>query len=205
MIIEPKTFEGFNKVLTGVVVPRPIAFVSTISDTGMLNIAPYSFFNAISYDPPLLIFSSSKYTSGGKLKDSLANIEQNKEFVVNIVVEDIVESMNMTAAEYPQDVSEFDIAGLTPIASHLIKPPRLKESPVNMECKLERIITLGDDSNPHGLVIGELLLLHVDDTVISSGDINHQNLKPVGRLAGNSYCTTLDTFELTRPSLKEKV
>ena len=165
---------------------------------------PYSFFAASSYNPPLLIFSSSKYNSEGKLKDSLANIEQNGEFVVNIVVEDIVEAMNMTAAEYPQDVSEFDVAGLTPIDSHLIKPPRLKESPVNIECKLERIITLGDDSHPHGLVIGEILLLHVDDTIISSDGINHQKLKPVGRLAGNSYCITSDAFELTRPSLKDE-
>ena len=204
MIIEPKIFEGFNRILTGVVVPRPIAFVSTVSDTGIVNIAPYSFFNAISYDPPLLIFSSSKYTSGGKLKDSLANIEQNGEFVINVVVEDILEAMNMTAAEYPQNVSEFDIAGLTPIESHLIKPPRLKESPVNIECKLERIITLGDKSHPHGLVIGEILLLHIDDTIISSEGINHQKLKPVGRLAGNSYCTTSNAFELTRPSLKDE-
>jgi flavin reductase (DIM6/NTAB) family NADH-FMN oxidoreductase RutF len=198
VIIEPKTFEGFNKILTGVVVPRPIAFVSTISDTGRVNIAPYSFFAASSYDPPLLIFSSSKYNAEGKLKDSLANIEQNEEFVVNIVVEDIVESMNMTATEYPRDVSEFDTAGLTAIESNLIKPPRLKESPVNIECKLERIITLGDDSDPHALVIGEVLLLHVDDTVISSEGINHKNLKPVGLLGGNSYCTTLDTFKLTK-------
>ena len=198
MIIEPKTFEGFNRVLTGVVVPRPIAFVSTISDTGRVNIAPYSFFNAISYDPPLLIFSSSKYNSEGKLKDSLANIEHNEEFVVNVVVENIVESMNMAAAEYPQNVSEFDIAGLTAIESHLIKPPRLKESPVNIECKLERIITLGDDSDPHGLVIGEILLLHVDDNVISPEGINHQNLKPVGLLGGNAYCTTLNAFKLPK-------
>jgi flavin reductase (DIM6/NTAB) family NADH-FMN oxidoreductase RutF len=146
----------------------------------------------------LLIFSSSKYNAEGKLKDSLANIEQNEEFVVNIVVEDIVESMNMTATEYPRDVSEFDTAGLTAIESNLIKPPRLKESPVNIECKLERIITLGDDSDPHALVIGEVLLLHVDDTVISSEGINHKNLKPVGLLGGNSYCTTLDTFKLTK-------
>ena len=91
MKINPKTFEGFNRVLTGVVVPRPIAFVSTISNSGNVNLSPYSFFNAVSYDPPLIIFSSSKFTSDGKLKDSLSNIEQNGEFVVNIVNENIVE------------------------------------------------------------------------------------------------------------------
>jgi len=198
--INPKTFEGFNRVLTGVVVPRPIAFVSTISNSGNVNLSPYSFFNAVSYDPPLIIFSSSKFTSDGKLKDSLSNIEQNGEFVVNIVNENIVEAMNTTAAEYPEDVNEFDIANLTQIDSDLVKPPRLRESPVNMECKLERIITLGTEAHPQGLVIGEIIQLHIDDEIISGHRINHEKLKPVGRLAGNMYTHTNDVFELMRPS-----
>ena len=200
MKINPKTFEGFNRVLTGVVVPRPIAFVSTISNSGNVNLSPYSFFNAVSYDPPLIIFSSSKFTSDGKLKDSLSNIEQNGEFVVNIVNENIVEAMNATAAEYPEDVNEFDIANLTQIDSDLVKPPRLRESPVNMECKLERIITLGTEAHPQGLVIGEIIQLHIDDEIISGHRINHEKLKPVGRLAGNMYTHTNDVFELMRPS-----
>lgn len=200
MKINPKTFEGFNRVLTGVVVPRPIAFVSTISNSGNVNLSPYSFFNAVSYDPPLIIFSSSKFTSDGKLKDSLSNIEQNGEFVVNIVNENIVEAMNTTAAEYPEDVNEFDIANLTQIDSDLVKPPRLRESPVNMECKLERIITLGTEAHPQGLVIGEIIQLHIDDEIISGHRINHEKLKPVGRLAGNMYTHTNDVFELMRPS-----
>ena len=200
MKINPKTFEGFNRVLTGVVVPRPIAFVSTISNSGNVNLSPYSFFNAVSYDPPLIIFSSSKFTSDGKLKDSLSNIEQNGEFVVNIVNENIVEAMNATAAEYPEDVNEFDIANLTQIDSDLVKPPRLSESPVNMECKLERIITLGTEAHPQGLVIGEIIQLHIDDEIISGHRINHEKLKPVGRLAGNMYTHTYDVFELMRPS-----
>ncbi len=200
MKINPKTFEGFNRVLTGVVVPRPIAFVSTISNSGNVNLSPYSFFNAVSYDPPLIIFSSSKFTSDGKLKDSLSNIEQNGEFVVNIVNENIVEAMNTTAAEYPEDVNEFDVANLTQIDSDLVKPPRLSESPVNMECKLERIITLGTEAHPQGLVIGEIIQLHIDDEIISGHRINHEKLKPVGRLAGNMYTHTYDVFELMRPS-----
>ena len=200
MKINPKTFEGFNRVLTGVVVPRPIAFVSTISNSGNINLSPYSFFNAVSYDPPLIIFSSSKFTSDGKLKDSLSNIEQNGEFVVNIVNENIVEAMNKTAAEYPENVNEFDIANLTQIDSDLVKPPRLRESPVNMECKLERIITLGTEAHPQGLVIGEIIQLHIDDEIISGHRINHEKLKPVGRLAGNMYTHTYDVFELMRPS-----
>ena len=200
MKINPKTFEGFNRVLTGVVVPRPIAFVSTISNSGNVNLSPYSFFNAVSYDPPLIIFSSSKFTSDGKLKDSVSNIEQNGEFVVNIVNENIVEAMNTTAAEYPEDVNEFDIANLTQIDSDLVKPPILSESPVNMECKLERIITLGTEAHPQGLVIGEIIQLHIDDEIISGHRINHEKLKPVGRLAGNMYTHTNDVFELMRPS-----
>ena len=200
MKINPKTFEGFNRVLTGVVVPRPIAFVSTISNSGNVNLSPYSFFNAVSYDPPLIIFSSSKFTSDGKLKDSLSNIEQYGEFVVNIVNEIIVEAMNKTAAEYPEDVNEFDVANLTQIDSDLVKPPRLSESPVNMECKLERIITLGTEAHPQGLVIGEIIQLHIDDEIISGHRINHEKLKPVGRLAGNMYTHTYDVFELMRPS-----
>ena len=200
MKINPKTFEDFNRVLTGVVVPRPIAFVSTTSNSGNVNLSPYSFFNAVSYDPPLIIFSSSKFTSDGKLKDSLSNIEQNGEFVVNIVNEKIVEAMNKTAAEYPEDVNEFDVANLTQIDSDLVKPPRLSESPVNMECKLERIITLGTEAHPQGLVIGEIIQLHIDDEIISGHRINHEKLKPVGRLAGNMYTHTYDVFELMRPS-----
>ena len=134
------------------------------------------------------------------MKDSLSNIEQNGEFVVNIVNENIVEAMNATAAEYPEDVNEFDVANLTQIDSDLVKPPRLSESPVNMECKLERIITLGTEAHPQGLVIGEIIQLHIDDEIISGHRINHEKLKPVGRLAGNMYTHTYDVFELMRPS-----
>ena len=130
MIIDPQSFEGFNRVLTGVVVPRPIAFVSTMSKDGLINLAPYSFFNAVAYDPPTIVFSSSRH-AGDKRKDTLAHIEETGEFVVNIVVDDIAEAMNRTAAEYPSEVSEFEIAGLTPAPSQQVRPPRVAESPVS--------------------------------------------------------------------------
>lgn len=199
MKIDPKTFEGFNRVITGVVVPRPIAFVSTISPEGVLNVAPYSFFNVVSYNPAMVIISSSRH-AGDKRKDTLANIENTGEFVVNIVVDDIAEAMNMTAAEYPAEDSEFDIAGLSPAPSDLVKPPRVAESPVNLECKLNQIITLGEGSHEHGLVIGEVVLVHVRDDIIDGHRINQQRLKPTGRLAGNMYCHTTDVFEMVRPS-----
>jgi flavin reductase (DIM6/NTAB) family NADH-FMN oxidoreductase RutF len=198
MKIDPRTFEGFNRVLTGVVVPRPIAFVSTISTGGIVNLAPYSFFNAVAYDPPTIVFSSS-LRAPSKEKDTLANIEATGEFVVNIVVDDIAEAMNRTAAEYPADVSEFEIAGLTPAPSDKVKAPRVAESPVNMECRLVQVVPIGSGDHAHGLVIGEVIWMHIRDDIIDGHRINHQALKPVGRLAGNMYCHTADTYEMVRP------
>ena len=198
MKIDPRTFEGFNRVLTGVVVPRPIAFVSTISTSGIVNLAPYSFFNAVAYDPPTIVFSSSRRVPT-KEKDTLANIEATGEFVVNIVVDDIAEAMNKTAAEYPADVNEFEIAGLTPAPSDRVKAPRVAESPVNMECRLVQVVPIGSGDHAHGLVIGEIVLMHVRDDIIEGHRINHHILKPTGRLAGNMYCHTDDTYEMVRP------
>ena len=198
MKIDPRTFEGFNRVLTGVVVPRPIAFVSTISADGIVNLAPYSFFNAVAYDPPTIVFSSSRHTPA-KEKDTLANIEATGEFVVNIVVDDIAEAMNKTAAEYPAEVSEFEIAGLTPAPSDKITVPRVAESPVNMECRLVQVVPIGSGDHAHGLVIGEIVLMHLRDDIINGHRINHHILKPTGRLAGNMYCYTADTYEMVRP------
>ena len=198
MKLDPKTFDSFYRVLTGVVVPRPIAFVSTVSSEGVPNLAPYSFFNAVASDPPTIVLSSARHT-GLKRKDTLANIEETGEFVVNVVVDDIAEAMNMTAAEFPEDVDEFEISGLTPIACDLVKAPRVLESPVNMECRLNQIIPLGNDGHVHGLVIGEVVLMHVRDDLIDGHRINHQLLKPTGRLAGSMYCHTADVYEMPRP------
>ena len=198
MIIDPKSFDGFNRVLTGVVVPRPIAFVSTMSKDGLVNLAPYSFFNAVAYDPPTIVFSSSRQ-AGDKLKDTLTNIEETGEFVVNIVVDDIAEAMNRTAAEFPSEVSEFEIAGLTPAPSERVRPPRVAESPVNMECRLLQVVPLGQGDHQHGLVIGQIVLMHIRDDIIEGHRINHQLLKPTGRLAGSMYCHTSDVFEMVRP------
>ena len=198
MIIDPQSFDGFNRVLTGVVVPRPIAFVSTMSKGGLINLAPYSFFNAVAYDPPTIVFSSSRQ-AGDKRKDTLAHIEETGEFVVNIVVDDIAEAMNRTAAEYPSEVSEFEIAGLTPAPSQKVRPPRVAESPVNMECRLLQVVPLGQGDHQHGLVIGQIVLMHVRDDIIDGHRINHQRLKPTGRLAGSMYCHTSDVFEMVRP------
>ena len=191
MRIDPLNFEGFNRVLTGVVVPRPIAFVSTVSPGGVVNLAPYSFFNAVAYDPPTIVFSSSR-SAGYKTKDTLRNIEETGEFVVNIVVDPIAEAMNKTSAEFPEDVDEFEIAGLTQAPSELVKAPRVAESPVNMECKLEQVVPIGSGDHAHGLVIGTILLMH-------GHRINQEKLMATGRMAGNMYCHTSDRFEMVRP------
>ena len=206
MIIDPRTFERFNLILTGVVVPRPIAFVSTISTDGVVNLAPYSFFNAVAYNPPTVVFSSSRKAAGwqDKRKDTLTNIEETGEFVVNVVVDDIAAAMNATAAEYPSDVSEFVIAGLTEAPSEVVKAPRVLESPVNMECRLSQIVNIGEQPHQHGLVIGEIVRMHLREDVLYEGPngyrVNHQALQPTGRLAGNAYCRTDDVYELIRPN-----
>ena len=196
MIIDPKTFERFNAVLTGVIVPRPIAFVSTMSPDGEVNLAPYSFFNAVSYSN--VVFSSSRHV-GNKSKDTLRNIEETGEFVVNIVVDSIAEAMNATAAEYPEGEDEFGIAGLSHAPSQIVKPPRVAESPVNIECKLDQIVQIGSGAQEHGMVIGTILLMHVRDDVIDGHRIDQAKLMATGRMAGNMYCRTNDRFEMVRP------
>ena len=198
MQIDPRSFGNFYRVLTGVVVPRPIAFVSTVSADGVANLAPFSFFNAVAPDPPTVVFSSSRH-AGRKDKDTLTNVEATGEFVVNVVVDDIAEAMNRTAAEYPAEANEFAIAGLTEAPSSIVKAPRVAESPVNMECRLNRVIDIGEGDHQHGLVIGEVVLLHIRDDLIDGHRINHHRLKPTGRLAGSMYCHTADTFEMVRP------
>ena len=196
MIIDPNTFERFNSVLTGVIVPRPIAFVSTMSPDGEVNLAPYSFFNAVSYNH--VVFSSSRHVSN-KSKDTLRNIEETGQFVVNIVVDPIADAMNATAAEYPEGVDEFEIAGLTHAPSQIVKPPRVAESPVNIECELDQVVQIGYGSHEHGLVIGKILLMHVSDDVIDGHRIDQAKLMATGRMAGNMYCRTNDRFEMVRP------
>ncbi len=196
--IIPAEFPNFNRVLTGVVVPRPIALVSTVSRGGVVNLAPFSFFNAVAYSPPTVVLGISRQ-AGWKEKDTLANIEATGEFVVNVVSDGIAAAMNATAAEYPADVDEFEVSGLTPTPSDIVRAPAVAESPVNMECRLNQVISLGDPRTGNALVIGEIALMRVRDDVIDGHRVNHDRLKPVGRLAGNMYCRTDEVYELVRP------
>ena len=203
MIIDPRNNENFYYALTGVIIPRPIAFISTVSESGDLNLAPFSFFNAIASNPPTVAISIARNTPS-KPKDTLANIEATGEFVINIVVESIAEAMNSTAAEYPGDTDEFKIAGLTPASSTMIKPPRVLESPVNLECRLTQIITIGQGETESGLVLAEVIAMHLDDAVITDNRVDPRKLKAVGRLGGSEYSHTEGIFTLVRPTYQPK-
>jgi flavin reductase (DIM6/NTAB) family NADH-FMN oxidoreductase RutF len=201
MIIDPKnqTFRDNYKLMIGSILPRPIAFVSTISKTGIHNLAAYSFFNGITSNPPSICFAPTRKSSDGSKKDTLINIEETSEFVVNIVTEEIVEPMNETAPEFPPEISEFKEVGLTPIDSKIVKAPRVEESPINMECKLLQVVEVGP-AEPGGgfLVIGEIVLFHIKDELLENGRIDTGLLKPVGRLAGTEYTTLGKRFSLSR-------
>lgn len=189
------------KLLIGSVLPRPIAFVSTQSPDGALNLAPFSFFTAVCSDPPTILFCPMVRGSDGEKKDTLRNIESTGEFVVNVVSEDIVSQMNATAGEFPFGVSEFTEAGLTPVPSEVVRPPRVLESPVSMECKLLQIIPVGAGGVGSGnLVLGTVVRFHVRQDLYQGGRINTALLKPVARLAGSAYCPVREMFEVARPS-----
>jgi flavin reductase (DIM6/NTAB) family NADH-FMN oxidoreductase RutF len=201
---------ALNRIITGTVVPRPIAWVSTIDISGKPNLAPFSFFNAVCYNPPTLLFCPGVRATDAGCKDTYFNIQATKEFVINIVTEELAEAMNVTATELAPEVNEFEIAGLTTAPSTRVRPPRVAESPVNFECTLNQIVEIGDGSPGSGwVVIGNVVHVHVADRVLlPDHKINIQALKPLGRLAGFNYTRISDIFEIKRlPSqlaVKEK-
>ncbi|MBT2581547.1 flavin reductase family protein [Planococcus sp. ISL-109] len=202
MIIDPKdqTSKENYKLLIGSVLPRPIAWVSSVSKTGELNLAPFSFFTVASRNPPMLIFSIGEGVEAraGTVKDTLANIRERGEFVVNIVSGPLANEMARTGEHVAPDVDEFAYVGLTPIPSQAISVPRVEESPVSMECVLEQVIPLGDDH----LVIGKVLRFHIQDELYDKGRIDTKKLAPIGRLAGN-YSPVESMFSLPNDHLEE--
>ncbi|MBG9791385.1 hypothetical protein ABD76_02140 [Paenibacillus dendritiformis] len=187
------------KLMIGSILPRPIAFVSTIDSEGTANLAPFSFFTAICAEPLLICFAPMRRGTDGRKKDTLVNIEATGEFVVNIVGERIVEPMNETAAEFDPEVDEFQAAGLTPIPSRLIRPCRVQESAIHMECVLHDILHFGDQPGAGSLVIGKVVLMHISDELYADGKIDMEKLLPIGRMAGHVYSRAVsDTFMLER-------
>ena len=188
-----------HHLLVGAVVPRPIAWVSTVGEDGVFNLAPFSAYSIVSLKPAILGFCVAP-TRDGKKKDTLRNIESAKEFVVNVVDETLAEPMNVTSVPYPSDVDEFKEAGLTPVKADLVKAPMVAESPINLECRLAQILEFGEAPRTNSFIIGEILRVHVRDELYVNGEIEMAKLKAVGRLGGvDLYCRIRDSFEMKRP------
>ena len=189
IVVDPKTTptRDLHQFLLGCVAPRPIAFASTIDQEGNPNLAPYSFFNCFSSNPPILVFSSNRKVSDNTTKDTLQNVKDIGEVVINVVNYDIVRQMAVTSISFPEDVSEFKKSGLTPITSDLVKPFRVKESPAQMECKVKEIITLGEHGGAGHLIICEVLRMHIAKEVVDDRNrIDPHKIDLVGRM-GRAY------------------
>ncbi len=181
------------KVMIGAVVPRPIAWVSSTDGKGGVNLAPFSYFTAVSAEPMTLLFSVGRKPDGSQ-KDTRRNAELTGEFVINLVDESTAEAMNMTATTFDYGVSEFEMAGLTPEPGVIVAAPRVAESPVSFECKLRQIVEVGNNS----VIFGEVQMIHMRDDIYDGTYVSIEALRPIGRLAGNSYCRVNDLFELIR-------
>ncbi|NJO36722.1 MAG: flavin reductase family protein [Rhizobiales bacterium] len=191
------------KLIAGLIVPRPIAFVTTLGANGRHNAAPYSFFNAFSEDPPLVVLGVGANVRGED-KDTGVNIRDGGEFVVNLVDEPLAAAMNLCAVDFPPEISEIDVAGLELVPSELVAPARLKASPVSLECVHYQ--TLHPGRNRY-LVIGEIKVIHVADEVIDAATLRVDRVRyaPIGRLFGGGYCRTHDRFEIPRLSHDEEI
>lgn len=188
--IDPKEIAtgDLHQLLVGAVAPRPIAFASTVDENGTPNLAPYSFFNVFSSNPPILVFSSNRKRSDNATKDTLHNVEKTGEVVINVVTHGIAWQAAVASIEYPQAVSEFEKAGFTPVPSDIVKPFRVKESPVNMECKVQQIIPLGDKGGAGHLIICEVVRMHLDEAIFDErGRIDPHRIDLMGRMGRAFY------------------
>jgi len=198
-------YNEFYRILISSVAPRPIAWVSTVSASGQLNLAPFSFFNAICGKPPLLAFAPALRVRGegtavrGEAKDTLRNIRETGEFVVNVVTYDVAEAMNLTSGEYDTSVNEFELAKLTQRQSKMVEPPQVAESSVNFECKVYQILDFSSPPQGGSLVIGEILSIQIDEKHLKDGRIDGDSLDLIGRMGGIQYSRTTDRFQLVRP------
>ena len=207
MIYDPDkiTFQETHKLMIGSIVPRPIAFVGTTSLKKVDNIAPFSYFNGVCSNPPTIMFAPARRGWDGKEKDTLVNIRDTKEFTVNIVSESFAQQMVECSTDYDSNVNEFEISGLSTSKSKKIIPPLLKEAKISLECNLNQIVEIGDGTAGSGfIVIGSIVLFHIDDSIISNNKIDIEKLEPIGRLAGDWYTRPTDNFQITRKVKPEK-
>ena len=200
MQFDPNELEhtAIYKLLTGSVIPRPIGWISSISETGINNLAPFSYFNAVGDDPPHVMFSTGRGNDTNK--DTLNNVLATKQFVVNMVTEELTEQMNATAQAVHSDIDEFELAGVTAIPSQKIKPMRVQESPITFECELVHHYFL--EGHKYGgacVIIGRIVMMHFDDAILLDNyKINLENYKPVSRLAGSNYSKIGELFSVKR-------
>lgn len=196
------TTQKLHQYLLGAVGPRPIAFASTIDKNGNRNLSPFSFFNVFSAAPPILIFSPARSGRTGETKNTFDNVKEVAEVVINVVNYDIVQQMSLSSSPYVKGVDEFIKAGLTPIKSDLVKPFRVKESPVQFECKVNQVIELGQNGGSGNLIICEVLRIHIKDNVLDEhGLIDQKKIDLVSRMGGNWYCRAdkNSMFEIAKP------
>ncbi len=201
MVIDPSTLgrAELNQLVNGLVAPRPIAWVSTVGIDGSRNLAPFSFFNAFSFSPPVVVVGPG--VRAGVAKDSLRNIRETGELTISAVTEELAERTNLSSAELDYEVDEWELAGVTPVASLDVRPPHVAESPAAFECRVRQVVDLGTEEEPaNGLVIASVVRIHVRDDVLDGYVPRPEALRLVGRMGGATWCTTRDRFRLERPS-----
>lgn len=199
MIINPKEIakQDRYKLIIGSILPRPIAWVSTMDGEGRLNLAPFSYFSAVCTQPMTLLFSAGILPNGEK-KNTWRNVEKVPEFVINICNEETAEAMNLSATVLPYGESEFEWAGVTPVSCEVIGVPRVAEAPISFECLLQRIVTVSEEPGGGAAIFGEVQRIHIREDIYQDGYVNLDALKPIGRLAGNSYTRIENRFDMQR-------
>lgn len=200
-----RTQDGHNlprDPFNAIVVPRPIGWISSIDRNGIVNLAPYSFFNAVAYSPPQVMFAATGSHSQGGKKDSIKNVEETGEFVVNLATWDLREQMNASAVPAPSEINEFTYCGLTESPSKIVTPPRVAESPVHLECIYTQTVNLpaSDEDGSNTVVFGEVVGIHIADRAIKDGYLDTVELKPIGRLGYLDYTTVTEPFSMDRPT-----
>ena len=209
MIVRPSelSHSALYSIILNSVAPRPIAWVSTVSAAGQHNLAPFSFFNAVCVDPPLLAFAPGfrpamqSNANHGEAKDTLRNIRETKEFVVNVVTYALAEAMNVTSGEYDPSVNEFELAKLTSEPSKIVRPSRVAGSPVSFECKLHQILEFSPAPTSSSLVIGQIVSIYLDESHLKDGKLDRDSLDLIGRMGGIQYTRTTQRFEMVRPKI----
>lgn len=207
MRVKPKEIKtaDLHSLMLYTIAPRPVAFASTIDKDDKPNLSPFSFFNAFGSNPPILVFSPARRVRNNTIKHTLENIYETMEVVINVVNYSMVQQASLSSCEFPKGINEFEKAGFTPLASEMIKPFRVKESPVQMECKVLKVIETGSEGGAANLIICEILLMHINDNILDENKkIDQNKIDLVARMGGNIYCRASGTalFSVEKPNLK---